>query len=153
MPLPNIFDKKVTDGVIDRINKLTPQTQPQWGKMNVGQMLAHLCVTYEMLFDPNRFPKPKGLMKLLLKFVIKSTVCGETPYKRNLRTAPAFLMTEEKDFYAEKARLIDYLNQVQALGAQHFDGKESHSFGTLNINEWNNMFYKHLDHHLTQFGV
>ncbi|MCJ8164098.1 hypothetical protein MKJ04_04535 [Pontibacter sp. E15-1] len=31
--------------------------------------------------------------------------------------------------------------------------QESHSFGRLSSQEWNNMFYKHLDHHLSQFGV
>ena len=34
-----------------------------------------------------------------------------------------------------------------------FEGKESNSFGPLTKGEWNNMFYKHLDHHLSQFGV
>ena len=92
-------------------------------------------------------------MKLILKLLVKNTVVGETPYKRNLRTAPAFLMTTEKDFNAEKARLIGYINRTQQLGEKEFDGKESLSFGKLTINEWNNMFYKHLDHHLTQFGV
>ena len=49
--------------------------------------------------------------------------------------------------------LIQYIQKVQQLGEQHFDGKESLSFGTLNKTEWNNMFYKHIDHHLRQFGV
>jgi SRSO17 transposase len=46
-----------------------------------------------------------------------------------------------------------YIIKTQELGATHFEGKESHSFGTLTSTEWNNMFYKHLDHHLGQFGV
>ena len=50
-------------------------------------------------------------------------------------------------------RLIDYINRTQQLGENHFDGKESHSFGPLTKTEWNNMFYKHLDHHLAQFGA
>jgi len=39
------------------------------------------------------------------------------------------------------------------LGEAHFDKKESHSFGVLTKGEWDTMFYKHLDHHLGQFGV
>jgi hypothetical protein len=39
------------------------------------------------------------------------------------------------------------------LGEAHFDGKESLSFGKLTASQWNTMFYKHLNHHLTQFGV
>jgi hypothetical protein len=92
-------------------------------------------------------------MKLILKAFVKPTVCGPKPYKHNSQTAPAFLIKDERNFEAEKKRLIDHLNQTLQLGEAHFDGKESHSFGKLPIDEWNTMFYKHLDHHLTQFGV
>lgn len=150
--MKNIFLASTTDELIERINCLTPSTKPQWGKMNVGQMLAHCSVTYEMAYE-NKHPKPKGFMKFILKTFVKDMVVGEKPYKKNLRTAPAFLMTTEKDFEGEKARLIGYLKKTVDLGEQHFDQKESLSFGKLNVTEWNNMFYKHLDHHLTQFGV
>ncbi|WP_316832179.1 hypothetical protein [Pedobacter aquatilis] len=70
-----------------------------------------------------------------------------------LQTAPSFLITDKKEFEKEKIRLIDYLNKTQGFGEHYFDGKESHSFGKLTKKEWNNMFYKHLDHHLNQFGV
>ena len=80
-------------------------------------------------------------------------VVNDKPYKRNGQTAPAFVIKEDKDFETERARLIAYIDQTQVLGVAYFDGKESHSFGSLNISEWNNMLYKHLDHHLSQFGV
>ena len=43
--------------------------------------------------------------------------------------------------------------KIQQLLSDYFNGKESHSFGILTVTEWNNSFYKHLDHHLNQFGV
>jgi len=49
--------------------------------------------------------------------------------------------------------LIDYIEKTQQLGETHFDNKESHSFGRLTETEWNIMMYKHLNHHLNQFGV
>ena len=150
--MKNIFKAEVTQEVIDRVNNLTPESQPIWGKMTVSQMLAHCSVTYEMVYDGTH-EKPKGMMKLILKLFVKGMVTGEKPYKKNLRTAPQFLMTSDKDFELEKARLIAYLKKTQELGESHFDNKESLSFGRLSIKEWNNMFYKHLDHHLTQFGV
>ena len=152
MTLPNIFTKPVADATIQRINNLTPNTQPKWGKMTVAQMLAHCCVTYEMIYE-NKHPKPNFLVRLMLKTFVKKTVCGETPYKHNSQTAPAFLITDTRDFQLEKARLINYINKTQQLGESNFDNKESLSFGKLTIEEWNNMFYKHLNHHLTQFGV
>jgi hypothetical protein len=152
MALPNIFDKNVAEDVISRINKLKPDTQPLWGKMNVSQMLAHCNVPYEMVYE-DKHPKPNFLMKFILKTFVKSGVTNEKPYKRNAQTAPAFLIRDERDFETEKNRLINYIHKTQELGEAHFDNKASHSFGNLNIREWNNMFYKHLDHHLTQFGV
>ena len=150
--MKNIFEQETTNEVLNRINKLTPSTKAEWGKMTVAQMLAHCCVTYEMVYE-NKHPKPNGFMKFMLKMFVKSAVVGPKPYKKNTRTAPAFLITGDRDFQSEKKRLVDYLKQTQALGVAHFDGKESHSFGALSVEEWATMFYKHLDHHLTQFGV
>ena len=148
----NIFDKSVTDEIQARIEKLSPETQPFWGKMSVDQMLAHCNVSYEMAFE-NIHPKPNAFMKFILKILVKNTVVSETPYKKNSSTAPAFLIKDEKNFETEKARLKAYITKTQEFGATYFEGKESHSFGALTSKEWSNMFYKHLDHHLGQFGV
>ena len=152
MALPNIFKKDVSDAIVQRINQLTSTTQANWGKMSVAQMLAHCCVTYEMVYE-DKHPKPNFFMGLILKMFVKKTVTNEVPYKHNSQTAPQFIIKETKNFDAEKARLIAFINKTQQFGENHFDGKESNSFGNLNKTEWNNMFYKHLDHHLRQFGV
>lgn len=150
--MTDIFDSKETDAVIARINKLKPTTLPLWGKMSVDQMLAHCNVVYEMVYD-NKHPKPNGFAKMMLKLFVKNTVVGTKPYKKNSKTAPQFLVTDSKHFVEEKARLTDYLKKTQSLGGDYFAGKESHSLGSLTKQEWNNMFYKHLNHHLNQFGV
>ncbi|WP_340154813.1 DUF1569 domain-containing protein [uncultured Winogradskyella sp.] len=150
--MKNIFEKAITDEVIERINQLNPSTKPNWGKMSTDSMLAHCNVTYELDFE-DKHPKPKGFKKWMLKTFVKNIVVSEKPYKRNGRTAPEFLIASEKDFNLEKGRLIAYINKAQELGSDYYDQKESHSFGKLSKTEWNNMFYKHLDHHLTQFGV
>jgi Protein of unknown function (DUF1569) len=152
MALPNIFTKDISDSVIARINNLSSSTQPNWGKMSVDKMLAHCNVTYEMVFE-DIHPKPNAFVKFILKMLVKNNVVNETPYKHNGSTAPQFIIKDSKNFEAEKNRLVNYINKAQQLGEAHFDNLESHSFGTLSKVEWNNMFYKHLDHHLTQFGV
>lgn len=150
--MKDLFTKEVTDEVIKRINQLTVDSQPKWGKMSVGQMFAHCAVAYEYVFD-NSYKKPKGLKKFIMIKFIKSMVTNEKPYKQNGPTSPDFKMTTPKEFQTEKKRLVDYLVRTQELGGYYFDNLESHSFGVLTKTEWNNMFYKHLDHHLTQFGV
>lgn len=150
--MKNIFDKNVSEEIINRINSLNSNSERKWGKMTVDQMLAHCNVTYELVYD-NKYPKPKGFKKWMLKTFVKNIVVSEKPYKKNSRTAPEFLIVSEKDFKIEKDRLKAYITKTQELGSDYFDNKESHSFGNLTKTEWNNMFYKHLDHHLTQFGV
>lgn len=152
MVIKNVFTPSVVTEITDRINKLQPNSMPEWGKMNAGQMLAHLCITYEMVYE-DKHPKPGALGKFFLKLFVKPMVVGNKPYKKNGPTAPAFVIQGDKNFNHEKERLIAYINKTQQLGAAHFEGKESHSFGKLTKTEWNTMFYKHLDHHLTQFGV
>ncbi len=150
--MQNIFQAATTNQLIQRINNLQATSTPLWGKMSVDQMLAHCCVTYEMVFE-TKHPKPGAFKKILLKAFIKNTVVNEKPYIKNSRTAPEFIIADHRNFEAEKQRLINYLQKTQQLGESYFNGKESHSFGKLNSTEWNNMLYKHLDHHLNQFGV
>ncbi len=150
--MKNLFNAADTAETIGRINRLSANSQPQWGKMSVGQMLAHCNVAYEMTHD-GKHPKPNALVKFMLKLFVKNTVVGRKPYSRNGRTAPAFLITTPRDFDTEKQRLLAYLHQTQQLGEAYFDGRESHSFGPLTKAEWNTLFAKHLDHHLGQFGV
>lgn len=152
MSLPWIFDASETQKILQRIDRLSPESQPLWGKMNAAQMLAHCCVTYEMLFT-EKHKRPNTVIRLLLKLFVKNTVVSEKPYPQNSRTAPAFLISDAREFAQEKARLSSYIQQVQNLGSPYFEGKESLSFGKLTAREWNNLFYKHLDHHLRQFGV
>ena len=148
----SVFDSADVAALVTRIERLTPETRPQWGKMSVDQMLAHVNVPYIMVYE-DTLPKPGWLMVQLLKLFAKKTVVGPDPYPRNTKTAPAFIMTGTKDFANEKAQLIAWLHRVQKEGATRFDGRQSASFGPLTTAEWNVLFYKHLDHHLTQFGV
>ncbi|MFK7809016.1 MAG: DUF1569 domain-containing protein [Saprospiraceae bacterium] len=150
--MKNVFNQKDIQSIIDRINKLSPETQPQWGKMSVDQMLAHCNVTYDMAYT-DKYPKPGFLKKLMLKMFVKGVVVSDKPYTKNGRTAPEFIITDARIFEAEKKQLIANINKTQELGAEHFEGKDSHSFGKLSSKEWNNLFGKHLEHHLTQFGV
>lgn len=150
--MKNIFHPETLESLVSRINRLTAASNPLWGKMSINEMLAHCNVIYELVYD-QRHPRPNSFKRFILKTFWKGTVVSEKPYKRGIPTSPVFLIKDQRDFEQEKQRLVKHLWQTQELGEEHFDGKESHSFGQLTSEEWNNMFYKHLDHHLQQFGV
>ena len=152
MALPNIFSPEESQKIIHRIHQLTPTSTRSWGKMDVATMLAHCNVTYELAYE-KKHPVPSSFTKMLLKLLVKNAVVSDKPYQKNSRTGPPFVITDTRDFDTERKRLVDYITHTQQLGEKTFEGKESHSFGTLTSTEWSNMFYKHLDHHLSQFGV
>lgn len=153
MEIKNIFSQEVTNEVLGRINKLTPETKAVWGKMTVDQVLAHCTVPYEMVYNPSKFKRPGGFGRFMIKLFAKKMVVGVKPYPKNGRTAPDFVISGKREFETEKQKLIGFINKTTELGEGHFDGKESHALGKLSKTEWNVMFYKHLNHHLTQFGV
>lgn len=148
----NLFDRAEADACIARIEKLTPETKGLWGQMGVAQMLAHLCVQYEMAFEDN-YPKPNFVSRFFINLFVRDYVIGDKPYKKNSPTSKAFKIDSIRNFGKEKARLIAYINQAQESGESFFEGKESNSFGKLAAKQWNTMFSKHNDYHLSQFGV
>lgn len=89
-----------------------------------------------------------GYLKLLSK-----ELSSATSFTKDARNAPEFIIEGSRNFHLEKKKLCANLLKTQELGADYFNTKESHSFGKLTSQEWHNLFYKHLDHHLKQFAV
>ena len=152
MPVLNTFDPKTTEETFKRLEKLNYMSKPQWGKMNVAQMLAHLNVTYDLAYDKIQSPT-NFFTRILLKLLVKPLVTSDKPYKKNSHTAPVFIITNERDFEKEKSMFIDNVKKTETDGVAFFEGKVSSSFGPMTAKEWSAQFYKHIDHHFTQFGV
>lgn len=152
MAFPSIFEKSTTEESLSRLEKLNHHSAPLWGKMNVAQMLGHINIAYDICYKKID-AENSGAAKFLLKLFVKKIVVGEKPYKKNSRTAPIFVVADARDFETEKSKLIENIKHTEALGKDHFEGKESSSFGPLTAEEWSNQFYKHLDHHFQQFGI
>ena len=150
--MKSIFLKSTTDSCLARLEQINPDTKPAWGTMTAPQMLAHLNVAYDMAYGVVD-PKFNAVTKLLLKWFAKPSVVGTKPYKKNTRTAPIFKIERERDFDTEKAKLQGYIHKTEQLGAAHFEGRDYVSFGKMTSSEWSTLFYKHMDHHFTQFGV
>ncbi len=152
MALPSIFDSNTTQKHLERLEKLTANTKPQWGKMNAPQMLAHLNVAYTAS-DSSSSKKKSFMNQLLMKLFVKGIVVGEKPYPKNSRTAPEFIIADERVFEKEKAILISNIKDIEAKGSTYFSGRENPAFGVLTTQEWSNLFYKHIEHHFEQFGI
>jgi Protein of unknown function (DUF1569) len=149
MEVKNLFDPVVKKEIIDRINQLTPTTSPQWGKMNVSQMLAHLQVPIGVALGTHTV-KGNVLMRLIMP-LFKKKLYDDTPWKKSLPTDKTFITTgTEKDFQLEKMHLLDMVERFSEKGIV----SEQHPiFGKLTREQWSKATWKHIDHHLKQFGV
>lgn len=134
---------------LDRIGQLTEDASPQWGSMSAAQMLSHCADILEVTNGADLKGTP--FIARLLKGMIRNMVVNEKPYPRNTRTHPQYLQSEDRDFEAEKSRLLSELEAFRS--GEGSTGKPHPLFGSMSKAEKGWSSYKHLDHHLTQFGV
>jgi Protein of unknown function (DUF1569) len=148
MEVKNLFDPAVKQDIVDRINKLTPESKALWGKMNAGQMLAHCQVPIGVAEGTHKLKRT--FIGRIFGPIAKPMLYNEKPFKRTLPTDKSFVMTDQKDFEMEKQKLLTMISNFTE--ANMVD--EPHPFfGKLTKEQWSIGSWKHLDHHLQQFGV
>jgi len=148
MEKKSLYDPEVFHETVERINQLTTETKPQWGKMDAAQMMAHNTEILDVFNGKPLLNTP--FLAKLFKGMIKKMVVGVKPYPKNSKTHPQYIQTGAKDFDAEKQNLLNALNKMRESEGEKI---EHALFGVLNTDEKGWSLFKHLDHHLTQFGV
>lgn len=150
--MQSLFNKTDNEAIVNRINALSPASQKQWGKMNVSQMLAHCQASIKVAYGETKLKR--GLMAVLFgKLVKKQLVKDEKPFSRNLPTDKNFVVIDEKEFFAEKEKLISLVKRFEQVGPTGISKDVHPFFGTMTPQEWDIIQWKHLNHHLTQFGA
>ena len=148
--MKTLFEAADRESLVARINALEPKAARQWGKMDPAQMLCHCARALE--FATSETPmKQKFIGKILAPLVRKSAL-GETPFSKNSPTDPAFVVASEVDFAAEKAHLLALVDRFVQRGPAAAGNVTHVFFGKLTGDEWGSLMYKHIDHHLRQFG-
>ncbi len=150
--MKSLFNPADNQEIINRIQRLSAASQPQWGKMNVAQMLAHCQHPLRVAFGEMQLKR--NLMSLLFGGMIKRTLIkDESPFKQNLPTSTSFIVVDNRDFEKEKNKLIELIQRFSKNGAAGLRKDPHPFFGKLTTTEWDILQWKHLDHHLRQFAV
>jgi len=145
----SIFEKASNEVMVARINKLSPETKALWGKMTVNQMLKHTNESILIAFGEKTL-KINFLMRFLGKMMKNKVFNSE--FKKNSPTAPEFIFKEEYDFEGAKNELISNFSQF-AKGHDSIKITNHPFWGKMSFEDWDKLMWKHLDHHLRQFGV
>jgi len=146
-----LFSKQALDLSIDRINQLQADTQPIWGKMNVSQMLDHCSETMKVVRGQKEIKR--SFLSYVLGNMLKSNFYNDKPFHKNGPTHKDFIITTTSDFEKAKQQLINHLVAFQEDGMEKCTSAPHAFFGNLTKEQWGLGMYKHLDHHLQQFGV
>lgn len=147
----NLYDDEVYEQVIRRIEKLTPSSLSLWGKMTVSQMMAH-CSEILDVYNGKKQLKT-NLFARIFKGYIKMVIMSPEPYQKNSSTAPQFVISSNKDFEVERIRLLEAITYFFEMEKSKAKTIKHSLFGTMTLEERGWAMYKHLDHHLDQFGV
>jgi len=151
--MKSLFEPACVQEVKQRLSALSPGHQRQWGKMNSAQMLAHCSLSMQWALGevvPEKGPLPVRVIGRLVKPLVFR---NDDPMRKNSPTAKSLLVTDERDLAKERERLSGLINKFAAEGAAGCT-KHPHSFfGKMTPEEWAILMYKHLDHHLRQFGA
>ncbi|UOK42300.1 MULTISPECIES: DUF1569 domain-containing protein [Flavobacterium] len=148
--MESLFDPKGTQDIIERINKLQPTALSQWGKMTVGQMLEHCQGPLKVAFGEIQIKK--GIMAFLFGKMAKKKLVSRRPFDHNLPTAKEFIVKHDPEFENAKAELINSISRF-SKGPSTIKNLKHPFFGHMTEKEWDTAQWKHLDHHLRQFGV
>jgi hypothetical protein len=147
----SLFEQNGLDEVIGRIDKLQADTQRQWGKMDVAQMMAHCTAALDLACG--RMNRPRVLIGRILGPVVRPLFSNDKAFSRNSPTDEKLKITDLRDFEREKAQLKERIREFHDGGEQKCTTHPHPFFGSLTPREWGIGMYKHLDHHLRQFGA
>jgi hypothetical protein len=150
--MKNLFDPNDLESLKARIAQLQPGSVRQWGTMTAAQALAHCSLGMQMATDEFR-PRRMLIGRILGPLVKPKVLRDDAPMRRNAPTMIEIIVRTEPDFAAEQVRLVGLLDQFSTAGPNGCTSHPHVFFGPLTPDEWAILTYKHVDHHLRQFGV
>lgn len=148
--MKTFWDAATREEICRRMDALTVDSKPQWGKFNATEMLAHLNDAMRMAMGE----LPVAPKNLVLRYPpLKQLLVYALPWPKGSPTAPELLSRgSQADFTKEKG---EFKGVVDRLGQKRASDRwpEHPAFGRLTYRAWGVLKYRHADHHLRQFGL
>jgi hypothetical protein len=148
--MKTMWDASCQRDIRDRIARLSPAHKGEWGKMSAPQMVCHLAESLKMALGdlpvarkhvPIRYPPLKQLIVYI------------APFPKNVPTAPELVARPPRAWNADVADLQSLVDRFVARQSETAPWAEHPAFGRLSRRAWGVLVYRHMDHHLRQFGA
>ena len=149
--MKSLFEESTRAEIVERLDRLSPESQREWGKMSPSQAIEHLRRAVDMA--SGKKPVKQLFIGKVLSWAFRKEFLGEQPFKQGRPTGKAFIVEDDPDFEVTRDGLRASINEFCGLGEAGTEGNVHGFFGPLTGKQWGETQYKHLDHHLRQFGV
>jgi len=147
----NLMNLGSSERIITRVLLLDEGAKPLWGKMNASEMLMHCNSCNREIFERERGNKKTNFKQYLLRILALYIAPN---FKKGLSSEPHHITKGKAvhlNFEEIRKEFIELINRFpenrQPLTLTH------PAFGNISTNQWGIAAYKHMDHHLRQFGV
>ena len=150
-----VADEQTLTSLVERLQHLRPDTTRRWGALTAGEMLCHLGDAQESVLGVRIPPGPaaSGVPRPVIKWLV---LYSPMPWPKGAKTRPGVNPkidgTRPGDFERDRTRAIASLKGLAAapppaLAKHHF------LFGPMSARDWHRWAYRHVSHHLRQFGL
>ncbi len=136
--------------VVARIFALNPESSGLWGEMSTARVLPHLADAMRLAFEDGEVVTADADAPFAAK---RREWIHEWPWPEGkAKSPPEGMKTQPTNWETDVASLVDSIERFANLNPEELAA--SHPlFGRMTLNDWDALMFKHLDHHLRQFGV
>jgi len=136
-------------GLAERLGQVTSETKAEWGSFDAPRMMCHLADSLDA--GLGKLEVPLAGPRAFRHFPLKHLAVHVVPMPKGAKAPPELLAGARGDFEEERRRVLRTMEEMAAaplgMGPEHF------LLGRLSYDQWNRLSWKHIDHHLRQFGA
>ena len=153
--MKTIAEESVLAGLVSRLGDLTPESGRRWGTLTPAEMLCHLGDACQSVLGQRvpPGPPPSAAPRPVLKWLI---LYSPMPWPKGAKTRPGVDPkrdgTRPGDFERDRTRAITGLTTLASAPAERLNPVHF-MVGPMSRRDWQRWAYRHVDHHLRQFGL
>jgi len=145
--MPTVLDSTQREALLQRLRRLEPSTRARWGTLTAPKMICHLADSLRVgLGDLPAKRVDTFLSRTLVKWLVVYSPVRPPPGK--IQTSPEMLTTGPTTWAQDMATVEALLGRMASTPTRAVHP----AFGALAHDGWGRLTWKHVDHHLRQFG-
>lgn len=147
----SLYDPAGRRSILERLTALTPDCRRGWGKMDPAQLLPHLASGLRMALGERKVEgrTPGRVRGAIWRYL----AIHRLPWPEGrIQAPPGAFSTPSAGWARDRDILLELIERFAAAPPDAL--AQTHpTFGRMRPHDWDVLQYRHLDHHLRQFGM